>query len=58
MQMTFEEMESRYDKVLELKKYFVERLNEIKDIRINGEIDGFSPYILNVSFLQVFITFL
>lgn len=53
VQMTFEEMESRYDKVLELKKYFVERLNEIKDIRINGEIDGFSPYILNVSFLGV-----
>lgn len=52
-QMTFEEMESRYDKVLELKKYFVERLNEIKDIRVNGEIDGFSPYILNVSFLGV-----
>lgn len=52
-QITFEEMESRYDKVLELKKYFVERLNEIKDIRINGEIDGFSPYILNVSFLGV-----
>lgn len=52
-QMTFEEMESRYDKVLELKKYFVERLNEIKDVRINGEIDGFSPYILNVSFLGV-----
>lgn len=52
-QMTFEEMEIRYDKVLELKKYFVERLNEIKDIRINGEIDGFSPYILNVSFLGV-----
>ena len=44
---------SRYDKVLELKKYFVERLNEIKDIRVNGEIDGFSPYILNVSFLGV-----
>lgn len=52
-QMTFEEMESRYNKVLELKKYFVERLNEIKDIRVNGEIDGFSPYILNVSFLGV-----
>lgn len=52
-QMTFEEMESRYDKVLELKKYFVERLNEIKDIRVNGEIGGFSPYILNVSFLGV-----
>ena len=52
-QRTFEEMESRYDKVLELKKYFVERLNEIKDIRVNGEIDGFSPYILNVSFLGV-----
>lgn len=52
-QITFEEMESRYDKVLELKKYFVERLNEIKDIRVNGEIDGFSPYILNISFLGV-----
>ena len=52
-QITFEEMESRYDKVIEKKKYFVERLNEIKDIRVNGEIDGFSPYILNVSFLGV-----
>ena len=38
---------------LELKKYFIERLEEIKDIRINSKIDGYSPYILNVSFLGV-----
>lgn len=52
-QITFAEMESRYNKILDLKKYFIERLNEINDIRINGEIEGFSPYILNVSFLGV-----
>ena len=40
-------------KFLNLKAYFIERLKEIKDIRINSGIEGFSPYILNVSFIGV-----
>ena len=46
-------MDKRYKEVSELKAYFIERLKEIKDIRINSGIEGFSPYILNVSFLGV-----
>ena len=51
--ITFENMDKRYRQVSELKSYFIERLKEIKDIRINSGIEGFSPYILNVSFLGV-----
>lgn len=51
--ITFENMDKSYEKVLELKSYFIERLKEIKDVRINSGIEGFSPYILNVSFLGV-----
>ena len=49
--ITFENMDSNYNKVL--KAYFIERLKEIDNIRINSPLDGFSPYILNVSFLGV-----
>ena len=51
--ITFENMDKRYKEVSELKAYFIERLKEIKDIRINSGIERFSPYILNVSFLGV-----
>ena len=46
-------MDLNYNKVLEVKAYFIERLKEIDNIRINSPLDGFSPYILNVSFLGV-----
>ena len=46
-------MDERYNQTLQLKEYFIKRLEEIKDIRINSKIDKFSPYILNVSFLGV-----
>ncbi|MDU2266187.1 cysteine desulfurase family protein [Clostridium celatum] len=51
--ITFENMDLNYNKVLEVKAYFIERLKEIDNIRINSPLDGFSPYILNVSFLGV-----
>ncbi|MEE0932507.1 MAG: aminotransferase class V-fold PLP-dependent enzyme, partial [Clostridium sp.] len=51
--ITFENIDKRYKEISELKAYFIERLKEIKDIRINSGIEGFSPYILNVSFLGV-----
>ena len=51
--ITFENMNKRYTEVSELKSYFIEKLKEINDVRINSGIEGFSPYILNVSFLGV-----
>ena len=43
-----------FTNVLEIKKYMIDKLMDIKDIRINSPInDYYSPYILNVSFLGV-----
>jgi len=43
-----------YTKVMELKKYMIDGLKEIDDIRINSIDDiNHSPYILNVSFIGV-----
>ncbi|MGL4572155.1 MAG: cysteine desulfurase family protein [Clostridium sp.] len=43
-----------YVKVLELKRYMIERLKEFDNIRINSLDDEFhSPYILNVSFVGI-----
>ncbi|WP_139903623.1 cysteine desulfurase family protein [Clostridium thermarum] len=40
-----------YNKVMGLKEYFIERLGNIKGIRINSpNTEHFSPYILSVSF--------
>ena len=46
--------EENYKKVEEIKRYMIESLSEIKDIKINSPIEeDFSPYILNVSFRGV-----
>ncbi|MGG7178695.1 cysteine desulfurase family protein [Clostridium paraputrificum] len=46
--------EENYKKVEDIKKYMIEKLSEIKDIKINSPIEeDFSPYILNVSFRGV-----
>lgn len=53
-QITFGHKNESYNKVFELKKYMIERLKEIDDVRINSPLEGlFSPYILNVSFRGV-----
>ena len=50
--MTFNKIDENYNSALAIKKYMIERLQEIKDIRINSPLeDDFSPYILNVSFI-------
>jgi cysteine desulfurase len=49
-ELTLKSMEENYNKVYELKKYMIEQLNNFQDIRINSPLEGFSPYILNVSF--------
>lgn len=45
-------MKENYEKVLKIKKKFIDKLREIPDIRINSLLnEEFSPYILNVSFV-------
>ncbi|MGL5577155.1 MAG: cysteine desulfurase family protein, partial [Sarcina sp.] len=51
-EITMENLEKSFENVTELKAYFVEKLKEIENIRINSPIaDYMSPYILNVSFI-------
>ncbi|MGL5380866.1 cysteine desulfurase family protein [Clostridium sp.] len=53
-EISMENMESNFKYVSELKEYMIEKISEIKDIRINSPLEeGFSPYILNVSFIGV-----
>jgi len=52
--LAYENMNENYKKVFNIKKRFVEKLHNIKDIRINSLLnENFSPYILNVSFKGV-----
>lgn len=51
--ITISTINDNYKKVTEVKEYMINRLNEIDDIRINSSMDGYSPYILNVSFRGV-----
>lgn len=51
--ITFEKMNESYNKVLDIKTYFMEKLKEIDNVRINSGLDNFTPYILNVSFIGV-----
>lgn len=47
-------MESNYRQVLSIKKRFIDKLNDIDEIKINSlDNECFSPYILNVSFIGV-----
>lgn len=54
VEITFSSREENYKYVAALKKYMIERLEEIDNIRINSPMgENFSPYILNVSFIGV-----
>ena len=46
-------IDEAYKKVYELKEYMINRLSDIEDVKINSKMNGFSPYILNVSFIGV-----
>ena len=49
-----ENIQDNYNKVLQIKKKFINKLEVIEDIKINSLLnDNFSPYILNVSFRGV-----
>lgn len=46
-----EHREENYEKVLEIKKYMIDKLGEIENVYINSPVDDrHSPYILNVTF--------
>lgn len=49
----YKSIDENLNKVLELKSYFIQRLKELEDIRINSEGSNFLPYILSVSFSGV-----
>lgn len=52
--LAFDSLNENYERALDIKKYFVERLQEIDDVRINSKIiENITPYILNVSFSGV-----
>ena len=52
--LAYEKIDRNYNKVFEIKKRFIEKLQNIKDIRINSLLnEDFSSYILNVSFKGV-----
>jgi len=49
-----ENLQENYEKVLEVKKYFIERLKEIEGIKVNSKMeDNFLPHILSVSFPSI-----
>lgn len=47
-------MHENFKKVLEVKKYFIEKLAQLEDVIINSKLDkNYTPYILSVSFKGV-----
>lgn len=53
-EITMARSSENYNSLWDLKGYMINRLNEIKDIRINSpQTKDYSPYILNVSFRGV-----
>lgn len=53
-EIVYSRIKSNYEAVSKLKEYFIERLGNIKNIKINSHSkEIFSPYILSVSFLGV-----
>ena len=53
-QIMFENQHENFNKVLEVKKYFIEKLSQIDDVIINSKLETyFTPYILSASFKGV-----
>lgn len=53
-ELTISKLDESFNNLVELKAYFVDRLQEIDNIIINSPIEEYvSPYILNVSFIGV-----
>ncbi|MCB2339739.1 cysteine desulfurase family protein [Clostridium estertheticum] len=53
-QIVFKNQHENFDKVLEVKKYFIEKLKEVDGVIINSPLEPyFTPYILSVTFKGV-----
>lgn len=53
-ELAYENLDVNYKNLWDLKEYFINKLSEIKDIKINSPLESnISPYVLNVSFLGV-----
>ena len=42
-----------FEKILQIKNYFIDRLEKISDIKVNSKGEEYAPYILSVSFKGV-----
>ena len=50
-EIMYKNREGNFNKVLEIKKYLIEKLSVLEDVIINSKLeDHFTPYILSVSF--------
>jgi cysteine desulfurase len=49
----YKNYENNFNKVCELKNYFIQRLKDIPNVKINSIGEIYSPYVLSVSFLGV-----
>jgi cysteine desulfurase len=49
---SYNNIEKKFEKVLELKKYFIEKIQSMPNIKVNSN-EGYSPYILNISFVGI-----
>jgi cysteine desulfurase len=53
-EIIYNDLEDKFNRVKELKSYFIERLSTIKGVKINSDLsEWFSPYILSVSFVGI-----
>lgn len=49
----YKQIDENYKKVSEVKNYFVDKVKNIPDIKINSIGDQYSPYVLSISFIGV-----
>lgn len=49
----FKNIEENFNKVKGIKEYFIDKLREVENVKINSEGEEFSPYILSISFKGV-----
>ncbi|MGV8980987.1 cysteine desulfurase family protein [Clostridium sp.] len=54
IEIIFKNQYENFNKVLEIKKYFIEKLSTLDDVIVNSKLEAhFTPYILSVSFKGV-----
>lgn len=53
LEIAVKKIDEEYFQVLEFKKFLYNELIKIPNIKINGKIENYSPYILNFSYLGV-----